>query len=165
MFLGGIIIDGAEQQGKSTLCKKLASILNYPVVHFPPPPDDFDFFDDYFKAINECKSPIIFDRSYTSELVYGSYFDRCHIDIDRQFDIESKFLGLGYMFVLSELNIPWIDREETVNKQQNKEIKKLYREVYNTISLPKIVVTPDHRGVKQILDLHTKIKNGVNDEQ
>ena len=162
MFLGGIIIDGAEQQGKSTLSKKLASILNYPIAHFGPPPEGFDFFEDYFDPIQKYNKPVIFDRSYTSELVYGTYFDRCHIDVDRQFDIESRFMELGYIFILSELNIPWIDREETVNKQQNKEIKKLYRDVYNTISIPKMIVTPDPSGIKKVLDLHRKIKNGVN---
>ena len=161
MFLGGIIVDGAEQQGKSTLCQKLGRALNYPVHHFGPPPEGFDFFDDYFLPIQKESKPVIFDRSYTSELVYGRYFDRCHIDLDRQFDIEVRLMEMGYIFVLSELSIPWINREETVNKKQNKEIKKLYREVYNTISIPKLIVTPDERGLAKILNLHRKIKNGV----
>ena len=165
MFLGGIIVDGAEQQGKSTLCEKLGKMLNYPVYHFGPPPDGFDFFDDYFKPLENASKPTIFDRSYTSELVYGTYFDRCHIDLDRQFEIESRLLELGFIFVLSELSIPWINREETVNRKQNREIKKMYRKMYNTVTIPKLIVTPDQKGIKQIIDLHTKIKNGATNEK
>ena len=50
---GGIIIEGAEQQGKSTFCKKLVDRLGLEVVHFGPPTKDFDFFGGYFKDIEE----------------------------------------------------------------------------------------------------------------
>lgn len=152
----GIILDGAEQQGKSTLAAKLSKLLGYPIRHFDKPPKNFDFWEDYFiEAESNC--PWLLDRCFTSELVYGKYFNRNRISDEHKARLEKRFTSLNYMFVLCELNNDWIDRDETVTKEQNIEIKKLYRDMYNNLNMPKIIVRPDENGIKQILKLHNKI--------
>ena len=152
----GIILDGAEQQGKTTLSKKLSLALDYPVCHFGTPRKCFDFWDDYFiEAESNC--PWILDRCFTSELVYGKYFNRSNINEELKIKLEKRFTKLKYIFVLCELDQPWIERPETVTKEQNVEIKKLYREMYNNLNMPKIIVRPDDEGIEKIIKLHNKI--------
>ncbi len=82
MMKGGIIVEGAEQQGKSTFCNRLKDILKIEVIHMDKAGPNFDYFSGYFEDIERLKLPVIYDRSYISELVYGSYFGRNNINPD-----------------------------------------------------------------------------------
>jgi thymidylate kinase len=153
---GGIIIEGAEQQGKSTFCKKLVDRLGLEVVHFGPPTKDFDFFGGYFKDIEERGGPFIFDRSYVSELAYGKVFSRNRINIELQERIENRFKDLGYFLVLLELNLPWVDRFETVTKEQNEKVKLAYRDVFATLKIDKFTITPNDSSLEMVVAEHKK---------
>jgi hypothetical protein len=153
---GGIIIEGAEQQGKSTFCKKIVDRLGLEVVHFGPPSKDFDFFAGYFKDIDERGGPFIFDRSYVSELAYGKVFSRNRITPELQERIEARFNDLGYFLVLLELNLPWVDRFETVTKEQNEKVKLAYRDVFQTLKIDKFIIKPDESALEMVISEHKK---------
>lgn len=156
MKRGGIIIEGAEQQGKSTFCKKLVERLGIEVVHLGPPPPDFHFFHGYFKDIDERGGPFIFDRSYMSELAYGRVFSRNRITPVTQSKIEDRFNELGYFLVLLELNLPWVDRFETVTKEQNELVKIAYRDVFSTLTIDKFIITPDDSSLEMVISEYQK---------
>lgn len=156
MKSGGIIIEGAEQQGKSTFCKKLVDTLGIEVIHFGPPSKDFDFFHGYFKDIDERGGPFIFDRSFLSELAYGKVFSRNRINFQLQEKIENKFKDLGYFVVLLELNLPWVDRFETVTEEQNERVKLAYRDVFSTLRLDKFLITPNEESFEMIVSEYKK---------
>lgn len=128
----GIIVEGAEQQGKSTICRLLNERLNIPIIHMNKNygfiNGKFDYIESYFVDIKDNKQ-VIFDRHYLSEIVYGKYFNRNNItDIMRK-EIELKLNNLGYMIVLlSRPGYKWIDRDEMIDKQQNDEIIELYNQ-------------------------------------
>lgn len=158
MKTGGIIIEGAEQQGKSTFCSKLTKRLGLEVVHFGPAAPDFDYFSGYFVDIDSRPGPFLFDRSYVSELAYGRVFGRKNITPEIQSRIEAKLQDLGYFVVLLELNRPWIDREETVTREQNELVKQAYRKVYPTLSVDKFLLQPTDEAVEFVVEQYRSRK-------
>lgn len=155
MKTGGIIIEGAEQQGKSTFCDKLTRRLGIEVVHMHKGygfvDGKFDYRTGYFYDIDRRPGPFIYDRSYVSEMVYGRLFGRNNITQEVQHDVESRFKDLGYFLVLLELDIPWIDRDETVTREQNDKVKQLYREVYPGLAIDKFLIKPDDDAVEFVV--------------
>ena len=128
----GIIVEGAEQQGKSTICRLLNERLNIPIIHMNKNygfiDGKFDYVESYFVSINGTNQ-IIFDRHYLSEIVYGKYFNRNNITETMRKEIELRLNNSGYMIVLlSRPGYEWIDRDEMVDKQQNDRIIELYNE-------------------------------------
>lgn len=72
-----IIIEGADQQGKSEFCKLLLEMLSdkWSIKHFGMPDENFDFHLDY-----KTDEYVISDRSFFSEAVYGAVLGRkCRI--------------------------------------------------------------------------------------
>ena len=151
---GGIIIEGAEQQGKSTFCDKLIKRLGIEAVHMHKNygfvNGKFDYSTGYFYDIDRRSGPFIYDRSYVSELVYGKLFQRNNITPEIQANIEKRFIKLGYFLVVLELNQPWIIREETVTKEQNEKIKMIYREIYPTLTIDKFLINPTDEAVEYV---------------
>jgi thymidylate kinase len=148
MKTGGIIVEGGEQQGKTTFCDKLTKRLGIEVVHFGPASPDFDYFSGYFVDIDTRGGPFIFDRSFVSELAYGKIFNRKNITPEILKKVQDRFTDLGYFLVLLELNRPWIDRAETVTKEQNERVKQAYREIFPTLSMDKFVIEPSDESVE-----------------
>ena len=151
MKTGGIIVEGAEQQGKSTFCNKLSEALGLRTIHNGYVRGKFDYFSGYFKDIDAGGGPFIYDRSYMSELVYGKYFGRKNIDSNLKKKIEGRFKDLNYFLVLLELDQPWIDREETVTREQNESIKSIYKETYDSIGIDKFLIKPSDDALQFIL--------------
>lgn len=152
MKTGGIIVEGAEQQGKSTFCKALADRIGLEIIHYGPASKDYDYFSGYFVDIDERGGPFIFDRSFVSELAYGKIFNRKNITPDILQRIEAKFAKLGYFVVLLELNNPWIDREETVTFEQNEQVKGSYRYVYdNVLGLDRFLLKPGPEALDTVV--------------
>jgi len=155
MKTGGIIIEGAEQQGKSTFCDKLTERLGIEVIHmhrgYGFVDGRFDYRSGYFYDIDRRPGPFIYDRSYVSEMVYGKLFDRKNITAEVQQDVEDRFRDLGYFLVLLELDIPWIDREETVTKEQNDKVKQLYREIYPSLRIDKFLINPTDEAIEFVV--------------
>lgn len=72
-----IIVEGADQQGKSQLCELLLELLSdeWSLKHYSMPQEDFNFTSDY---ITEEK--VISDRSFYSEVIYSMVLGRkCRI--------------------------------------------------------------------------------------
>lgn len=158
MKTGGIIVEGAEQQGKTTFCKKLQERLGIEVIHYGPASKDYDYFNGYFVDIDQRGGPFIFDRSYISELSYGKVFSRNNITAEIKNKIEKKFSDLGYFMILLELNRPWISREETVTKEQNEKVKLAYREIYSTLNIDKFVIKPNEQNLEFVISEYNKRK-------
>ena len=99
MNRGGIIIEGPDQFGKSTLCEKLHDKLNLQVIHYKPPKAGTDQFEYYTKFLRNT-GPYIFDRNYISELVYGPLFRSVSaINKELQTIIEREFKKQNYFVV------------------------------------------------------------------
>ena len=66
MKTGGIIVEGAEQVGKSTFCEKLSKQLDLDLIHMHKEygfvDGKFDYFNSYFHDIDKTSKPLIFDR-------------------------------------------------------------------------------------------------------
>jgi len=158
MKTGGIIVEGAEQQGKTTFCKKLQERLGIEVIHYGPAAKDYDYFNGYFVDIDQRGGPFVFDRSYISELSYGKVFSRNNITTEIKDKIESKFSDLGYFMILLELNRPWIGREETVTKEQNEKVKVAYREIYPTLNIDKFIIEPNEQNLEFVISEYKRRK-------
>lgn len=157
-YLPGIIIEGSDQTGKSTIVKKLSEKLGLPIIHHKRSTDEanFDYFNGYFQEIDsgKYKTGLIFDRSYLSEVVYGTVKrGGSHIDYVLQTRIEEKFSDLGYFLViLLRDEERWEDRPEYVTKEENQEIEKFYiDEAMSGFRLPSLVIHP-HTDIKKIID-------------
>lgn len=154
MKTGGIIVEGAEQQGKSTFCDKLSKRLGVEIIHMHKGygfvDGKFDYLTGYFYDIDRRPGPFIYDRSYISELAYGKVFQRNNITSEILQGIESRFQDLGYFLVLLELNLPWIDRAETVTQEQNEKVKTAYREVFPQLKIDKFLINPTDEAVEFI---------------
>lgn len=140
--MAGIIVEGAEQSGKSTFCQQLADRLGFKLIHYGPASPDFDYYSGYFENIEREPGDYIYDRSYPSELVYGSLFRRNNIDDRLQGLIEARFSELGYVFVLCRWDGDWIEREETITQSQNRVAASTYDRVFEGITLPKVRLCP-----------------------
>jgi hypothetical protein len=68
------ILEGPDGAGKTTLAKKLAEATGGKIIHEGPPPSHLDMLQYYAgKLLSGLKSrrPVIFDRLYLGEHVYG----------------------------------------------------------------------------------------------
>jgi thymidylate kinase len=65
-----IVVEGCDGAGKSTLAAALAARHGYAVVHATLTPEGTDLFSKY-RAILSRPGPLVLDRSFVSELVYG----------------------------------------------------------------------------------------------
>ena len=165
----GILIEGADQSFKSSICQKLSIKLNLPVIHHGKTSDkvaeEYDYLNGYFQEIEENPGKsFIYDRSYLSEITYGSVirgFSRISPELQKQ--IEDRFHSLGYFLVL--LDRPdnsgdWIQRPEYIKQEQNQAIKEKYREVYETVSLDKMKINPEEENVvERIIEKWTNLNS------
>lgn len=140
---GGIIVEGAEQVGKSTFCRKLADHLGIPLVHMHKEygfiDGKFDYFKSYFFDINATDEPMIFDRFYVSELAYGELFNRGNITSTIQDKIEARLRDLGYLVILlTPPDRKWVDREEMITSEQNKLVAKYFDKAFEGLSVTKM---------------------------
>ena len=159
-MIGGIIFEGADQQGKTTLAKKVQEKVNMPIMHFGIPDKHTDFSNEYIKDIPKNDfQPIIFDRSYVSEIVYGNIF-RGGTGITNKIKahIEDFLNNCGYILVLCKRkNYKWEERDEDYTESDNIKVMNSYDEVFETVKLPKIIVDPfDSDADQQVVDFWLK---------
>ena len=151
----GIIIEGADQQFKSSICEKLSEATGMPIIHYGLAHDGYDYCEGYFRDIDKYKTGLIFDRSYMSELVYGPVMrNSCNITPEKKKKIEDRFNKLGYFLVVLERHDPkWVsDREEYVPEDISNKIIEKYREVYLDINIEKYFLDPTSKiTLKNIL--------------
>lgn len=139
---GGIIVEGPDQFGKSTLCKKLQKKLNMPLIHYKPPKPGTPQFMYYTHLLDGPDGPYIFDRNYVSELVYGPLFRvESAINAGELKSIENKFELANYFIVLLERkNYEWEARDEMYSKDQNKQVIAGYEDISNELGLDIVTV-------------------------
>ena len=148
MFFRGVIIEGAEQSGKSTLCARIAKETGLKIIHMHKRygfvDGKFDYFASYFYDVDRSSTGYVFDRSYLSEVAYGEYFQRGNITPEIRRKIENKFRGLGYLLVLCQRNAEWLDRDETVTHAQNEAIKLLFEQAFDRAHMFKVRLNPEN---------------------
>jgi thymidylate kinase len=71
-----IVVDGCDGAGKSSLAAVLAGRHGHAIVHATLTPAGTDLFAKY-QAMLARRGPVVLDRSFVSELVYGP-LDRGH---------------------------------------------------------------------------------------
>lgn len=71
-----IVVDGCDGTGKSSLATVLADRHGYTTVHATLTPAGADLFTKY-QAMLAVRRPVVLDRSFVSEMVYGP-LDRGH---------------------------------------------------------------------------------------
>lgn len=71
-----IVLDGCDGAGKTTLAAALADLHGHAIVHATPTPPGTDLLAKYHALLAQ-PGPIVLDRSFISELVYGP-IDRGH---------------------------------------------------------------------------------------
>jgi thymidylate kinase len=138
---GGIVLEGADQSGKTTFANKLSSALEMPVYHVDNPEEGADQYDYYTRFLNLGR-PVISDRSFVSELVYGPVLrGKSKISPDVQSKIETSFNNANYILVvLNRKNYEWEDRREMYTKDDNDLVMTKYIEVFDDIDMNKIMI-------------------------
>jgi cytidylate kinase len=134
-MVSAIIIDGAEQQGKSTFVKNLSKELNIKnIFHFGIPDKNFNFIESYFNNFIPNET-IICDRHYMSELCYGKLKNRNNINNQLITELENRLNKLNIIYVIVEMNKQWINRKEYINESENETIKQYFRYFFNKSNL------------------------------
>lgn len=148
-----IIVEGADQQGKSTLCKFLAEQLGYSVVHFGKPEKGFDFGEDY--AIQE---KTISDRNFLSERVYSRIRqEKSKVNMPVVKSIFSTdtlviLVDRGENFVFDD------SRPEMYSETQIRKAMRFYRDEYDMLRMNKIHFNPNCAGQKYGYDMFDLVK-------
>ena len=129
-----IIIEGADQQGKSTFAKKVSELLGWPIQHFAKPDDDFNFFDDYL-----VENKTISDRNFISEIVYSNFRGSNH-RVERVKELEVEMRKQNYLVILLDrgYEFEYEDRDEDFTKEEILKSMQLYDRVFRNISLNRI---------------------------
>lgn len=162
MTAGGIIVEGCDQQGKTTFCALLQKKLGYGIYHFNAPGPYTDFSKEYTELLKY--DDFIFDRSYLSEMVYGPLFrGKSGITPELQRQIECEFIQRGYIMVyLKRKNFMPETRAEMYKNDEIMRAYHAYDKAYETVSMPKITVDAfDDDALDQVLQFRSRLfKNG-----
>lgn len=157
--IGGICVCGADQQGKSYVCERLHEELGFDIYHFSRPGEETDYRTEYVMPIlkrsdSGNKVPFIFDRSYVSEIVYGTMFrGLTGITPEIKQFTETVLNFYGYVLVyLKRENYSWTDREEMYTKDDNVKVIERYDEIYPTLNLPRMQIDSfEHGSIDKII--------------
>ncbi len=146
-----IIVEGADQQGKTTLCQHLCKQLGWPIIHFGKPTEDFDFLKDYFTPDNT-----ICDRSFLSEVVYSKINNRPSLAPHHA--LQTIMKGDTLLILMDRQDYFYFDdmRHEEYSKMQIINAINIYREEYEKIFLDKVLLNANsffyNEEVQQIID-------------
>jgi len=135
-MISNIIVEGADQQGKTTLCNFLGGKLGWDIKHFGMPPDEFDFHSNY--VLPACT---ISDRNFLSEIVY-SYIRGENSRIKDLHELQLEMISRGYLMILADRreDFQFNDREEQYTEREIREARRLYRDQFKTVNLAKVVI-------------------------
>lgn len=133
-----IIVEGADQQGKTMICERFSRILGWKVLHFPPPPEDFDFHEDYI-----LPPFMISDRNFMSEIVYRSLENRPYRLVD-QIVLQEKMAD-NTIFILVDRgeHFKFQNRDELFTEEQIQEARMLYSTFFSSVRLEKYRLNPN----------------------
>lgn len=153
-----IIVEGADQQGKTTLCRLLAKSLDWRIKHFGKPHDDFNFIADYIIPENT-----ISDRNFLSEVVYSTINER---QSRAQLNLLANiFRNKGTLLILVDRGEDFKfddSRHEDYSEVQIREAVRMYRLVYDLAYMDKIILNPcDENFEKDVEDLILRINEDI----
>jgi hypothetical protein len=134
-----IIIEGADQQGKTTLREILAEKLGWNVMHFGKPREDFDYIRDYRLPVHT-----ISDRNFLSEVVYSRIDNRKSkaastllCNVHRNDDTLLILMDREKDFVFDS------SREEAYDEAQIKLAVYYYRQEFDKLNIKKLRLNPN----------------------
>ena len=131
-----IIVEGADQQGKTTICEQLSEELNWPIVHYGLPPKKFDYHMDYLFGKNK-----ISDRNFLSEIVYSKINKRkCKLKNKKL--LHEQFNGLNTVLIYVDRYEDYIFEkpDELYTYSQILKSRHIYRKQVKLLDIP--VITP-----------------------
>jgi thymidylate kinase len=138
-MIKNIIVEGADQQGKSEVCKMLKYMLGWNVEHFSLPiPVDFDFHGDYL-----LPPKFISDRSYLSELAYCHFRDGKSRVIEKDI-LEHRMNTRGTLLILCDRgdSYKYDDRDECFSEDQILKVREIYKGLYDGVRMTKLKINP-----------------------
>lgn len=164
---GGIIVEGADQMGKSTFVEKLkkeiSKYANVKVKHFRKNETDSCEIKYYTDDIFNNDGPYIFDRNFISELVYGKIFrGSSKINELMKKKIEAIFESNNYFAVIiTRLGYEWEDRKEEYDEKGNKEVIREFKKMPDKLNMPLIHIIDENpssdENVRKVVDFWKKI--------
>lgn len=158
--IGGIIIEGPDQAGKSFIADKLKDILGYEVYHFSKPGANTDFRLEYIQPILQSEKPYIFDRSYVSEMAYGAvHRGGGGITPEIKEYVENFLNSRNYVLVYMqrEPGREWIQRDEMYSMKDNDDVIAQYERIYPSIGIPKMTANSyDPQVIDKIMEFYKK---------
>lgn len=146
MKINRIIVEGADQQGKTTLCNFLSENLGWPVIHYGPPKEGFNFHSDYF-----FDEYTISDRNFISEICYERTKGKNH-RIKNVLSLQRDMYGTLVVYVDRFENYAYEKRAEEFSKEFINMVRQKYRKVIPRINLPVIIVKTGDTAFEVLLE-------------
>ena len=147
----GYIIEGADQQGKTTVVNMFVKEGSLPSYKFGVPDSDFDFFEDYIEPFKNGHR--VYDRSFVSEIVYSSVIPCRKCRVSRSEELVDYFRKEKFVFIfLERSNHIWIDREEEFDRSYSQRLKFEYRKVFERIKCEKYFLDPENEFDRSLID-------------
>jgi hypothetical protein len=131
-----ILIDGADNTGKTTVCKILGEKLKLPVIKMPNMKDYIKNHsaEEFSKLFNETiiqfkKYDFILDRGFTSSLAYSKVHDR-DFDLSYIEEIEKQLDPKVFIFTgMNESGFEYFQEDDVYTHDQNIAVDKAFIEL------------------------------------
>jgi thymidylate kinase len=148
-----IIVEGADQQGKTTLVNYLSEKLKWNIIHFRKPAENFDFVSGYM-----IPEKTISDRNFLSEIVYSQVCER---------KSRASMELLSNVFRTRDTLLIVLDREDSFifDKSRKEDYVEsdiyfaidLYKKEFKKVNMEKMILNPNcedfEKHVQAIIDL------------
>lgn len=135
-----VILEGCDGTGKSTMAKRIASVLNADIIHCSTKtPNDYEFFHNIIE-MSHYKN-IVADRFFYGQFVYQKPEER-HLTMNELTKLESEVLGVNGKIIIveaSEQDITdrlWARGEQLINGLTIKEVLEGFRKMAKDSFLP-----------------------------
>lgn len=135
-----IIVEGADQQGKSQLCEQLAKLTGFEIKHYGMPDGDFNFSSDYL-----LEPGVISDRNFMSEIVYSKIRGE-KMRIQYMTWLQQMMIERGTLLILCDREHQFVfeaDRDEEYKREQILKARELYRIAYYDLDMSKMRFNPN----------------------
>jgi len=149
-----IIIEGADQQGKTTLVNALSKRLGWNIIKFDKPDGNFDFFHDY-----KFKIKTISDRNYLSELVYSKINGFSH-RVTKLKELENHFNDNYTILIMLDRGADYVfdnSRHEDYSEEQIARAITIYREEFKKLKIKKYIINPNCFGCDNTVEMIIKM--------
>ncbi len=138
-----IIIEGADKTGKTTLAKEITERYGYRYHHFGPPgPNPAE---EYAEFLINLKEPVVCDRFFYGEMVYGPLLRGKSLMTTRQINmIEQMCLAHNAYLIHAEPKLDIINNrmhelgDDMITVEQNEKAYGMFNTVISKAILPKL---------------------------